>query len=38
MATVPKMARNSKDGQVRTPHLEDSNGWYSNRSVKQVEQ
>jgi hypothetical protein len=35
--TVPKMARNSKDGVVRTPHLHDSQGWYRNEDVRQVE-
>jgi hypothetical protein len=34
---VPQMAPNSKDGVVRTPHLEDSQGWYRNRDTRQVE-
>jgi hypothetical protein len=35
--TVPRMVGNSKDGVVTTPHAEDSQGWYRNRDVKQVE-
>jgi hypothetical protein len=35
--TVPKMAPNSKDGVVRTPHPHTSQGWYPNRSVRQVD-
>ena len=35
--TVPRMATNSKDGVVTTPHPEDSQGWYRNRDVREVE-
>jgi hypothetical protein len=35
--TVPRMATNSSDGVVTTVHPEDSQGWYRNRDVKQVE-
>jgi hypothetical protein len=34
---VPTMAMNSKDGKVVTPNLEDSQGWYPNRGVREVE-
>jgi hypothetical protein len=34
---VPKMAPNSKDGVVRTPQRHDSQGWYRNEDVRQVD-
>jgi hypothetical protein len=37
ISPVPKMKPSSKDGVVTTVHLEDSQGWYRNRDVKQVE-
>jgi hypothetical protein len=37
IASVPRMAPSSKDGQVLTPHLHDSQGWYRNKDVRQVD-
>lgn len=33
---VPKMAPNSKDGVVRTPHRHQEQGWYDNTDVREV--
>jgi hypothetical protein len=34
---IPKAPTASKDGVILTPHPTDSQGWYKNRDVREVE-